>query len=61
MINVDRNPNFTEWYDIRLFGRLIDNARSYAKAMSIAKGLQKKYGLGIFACYTRKKDLHLEA
>ena len=42
MINVDKNPNFSQWFDIRLFGKLIDNARSHAKAMEIAKSLQKK-------------------
>ena len=42
MINVEKNPNFSEWYNIRLFGKLIDNAKSHAKAMEIAKSLQKK-------------------
>lgn len=42
MINVDKNPNFAEWFDIRLFGKIVDNAKSHAKAMEIAKALQKK-------------------
>ena len=57
MINVDRNQNFSEWYDIRLFGRLVDNARSFAKAMTIAKAIQKKHNLGIFACPSSKKEI----
>ena len=42
MINVDKNPNFSDWFDVRLFGKLVDNAKSHAKAMKIAKALQKK-------------------
>lgn len=57
MINVDRNQNFSEWYDIRLFGKLIDNARSFAKAMAIAKAIQKEHNLGIFACPSSKKEI----
>jgi len=61
MINVERNPNLSEWYDIRLFGKLIDNARSFAKAMSIAKAIQKEQKLAILACQTPKKEIRLEA
>ena len=41
MIKILRNPNFSNWFDIRLFGELIDNAKSQAKALQIAK---KVYG-----------------
>ena len=42
MINVDKNPNFANWFDIRLFGKLVDNATSHANAMRIARKLSKK-------------------
>jgi len=42
MIKIIRNPNFTEWLDIRLFGKLIDNAKTQAKAMEIAKQVKSE-------------------
>ena len=42
MINVHPNPNFANWYNIVLNGKIIDNARNYAKAMEIAKNLSVK-------------------
>jgi hypothetical protein len=42
MINVDKNPNFSNWFDIRLFGKIVDNAKTHAKAMKKAKQLQVK-------------------
>jgi len=50
MINVHRNENFTQWYNVVLNGKLIDNAMSYAKAMAIAKRLSKAKGVGILSC-----------
>ena len=50
MINVYKNPNFTQWWNIVLNGKLIDNAGSYAKAMVIAKRLSKKQNVGILSC-----------
>ena len=41
MIKILRNPNFSNWFDIRLFGELIDNARSQAKALQIAKQMKR--------------------
>lgn len=40
MINVDKNPNFSNWFDIRLFGKIVDNAKTHSKAMKKAKKLQ---------------------
>ena len=42
MINVYKNQNFANWYNIVLNGKIIDNARTYAKAMEIAKNLSVK-------------------
>jgi len=50
MINVHRNQNFTQWYNVVLNGKLVDNAMSYAKAMAIAKRLSKVKGVGIISC-----------
>lgn len=41
-INIYRNPNFTQWFNIVLNGKLIDNVGSYAKAMQLAKEIQKR-------------------
>tara|TARA_B100000941_G_scaffold167735_1_gene119531 strand:+ start:638 stop:835 length:198 start_codon:yes stop_codon:yes gene_type:complete len=41
MINVDKNPNFTNWFDVRLFGKIVDNAKTHAKAMEIARNIQQ--------------------
>ena len=41
MINVFRNPNFQNWFNILYNGKLVDNAKTYAKAMEIAKRLSE--------------------
>ena len=50
MINVFRNQNFANWYNIVLNGKIIDNALTYAKAMEIAKNLSVKYNAPILSC-----------
>ena len=50
MINVYKNQNFADWYNIVLNGKIIDNARNYAKAMEIAKRLSKSKNVGILSC-----------
>lgn len=40
MITIQRNPNFAKWFDIKLFGKLIDNTKSQAKALRVAKQIQ---------------------
>ena len=42
MIKVIRNPNFSEWWNILVNGKLVDNARSHAHAMVIASRHQTK-------------------
>ena len=42
MITIQKNSNFSNWFDIRLFGKLIDNARNKAQAFEIAKTIQKE-------------------
>lgn len=37
MITIKKNSNFSNWWDIRLFGDLINNARSEAKAIRLAQ------------------------
>jgi|13_taG_2_1085334.scaffolds.fasta_scaffold03853_5 hypothetical protein len=41
MINVFRNPNFQNWFNVLYNGKLVDSAKSYAQAMEIAKRLSK--------------------
>jgi hypothetical protein len=42
MIKIIRNPNFAEWLDIKVFDKLIDNAKTQAKAMKIAEQVKSK-------------------
>ena len=42
MIKIIRNPNFSEWWNILVNGKLVDNARSHAHAMAIASRHQSK-------------------
>ena len=44
MITIRRNPNFKEWFDILLSGKLVDNARTMASAMSLAESIKKNNG-----------------
>ena len=44
MITIRRNPNFTEWFDILLSGKLVDNARTMSAAMSLAESIKKNKG-----------------
>ena len=40
MIKIIQNPNFSQWFNVLLNGKLIDNARSHAEALRIAKQLK---------------------
>ena len=42
MINVYKNPNFANWFNVVFNGKLIDGAKSHAKALQIAKTLSVK-------------------
>ena len=42
MINVHPNPNFSNWFNVVFNGKLIDGAKSHAKALRIAKRLSAK-------------------
>jgi hypothetical protein len=42
MINVFRNPNFPTWFNVMFNGKLVDNAKSYAKALEIAQELSQR-------------------
>ncbi|MGI9357887.1 MAG: hypothetical protein ACR2ON_00620 [Paracoccaceae bacterium] len=42
MIRIVRNPNFTQWWNILVNGKLVDNARSHAHALHIANRLKTK-------------------
>lgn len=42
MITISRNKNFSEWLDIRLFGKLIDNTKTEAFALKIATEEKRK-------------------
>ncbi len=43
MITISRNPNFKEWLNITMFGKLVDNAKSTARALHIAHQMQIKH------------------
>ena len=40
MITIYRNPNFKEWLNITMFGKLVDNVKSSARAYHVAQRLQ---------------------
>ncbi len=40
MITISTNPNFKEWLNIRVFGKLVDNVKSRARANHVAMRLQ---------------------
>jgi hypothetical protein len=40
MIKIIRNPNFAQWWNILVDGKLVDNARTHARALHIAKKLK---------------------
>jgi hypothetical protein len=42
MITISRNPNFSEWWDIRFLGKLIDNARTQSGAIHLANKIEKQ-------------------
>ena len=41
MITIRKNPNFTEWFQVFAFGKLIDELNTKAKAMSLAKTIAR--------------------
>jgi len=43
MIQITRNPNFKEWLNITLFGKLVNNAKRRTQALRIAFDIQEKY------------------
>lgn len=47
MIKVYRNPNFTEWFNITLFGKLVDNARTHSSAVAKAEKLKREHKVTI--------------
>jgi len=57
MITIGKNINFSNWFDIRFFGKLIDNAKTEAQAMEIAEQLKKeqsKQGKKVFILNTKE-------
>ena len=43
MITISTNQNFKDWLNIRMFGKLVDNAKSRARANHIANKLSIKH------------------
>jgi hypothetical protein len=42
MITISKNPNFSQWWDIRFLGKLIDNAKTQSGAVAIANEIEKE-------------------
>ena len=40
MIKVYKNPNFSKWFNVSLFGIVVDQASTSSEALMIAKELQ---------------------
>ena len=41
MITIAKNKNFSNWFDVRVMGKLVDNAKSQVKALEIARSLRR--------------------
>lgn len=39
MITISRNPNFREWLNIKVLGKLVDNVKSRSRANHVANQL----------------------
>ena len=42
MLSVERHPNLDNWFEVRVFDRLVDQFTSAVKAVKLAKEIQKK-------------------
>ena len=42
MITIKQNKSFSNWFDLRVFGQLIDQFNSEHKALHIAKRIRRK-------------------
>jgi hypothetical protein len=42
LINIEKNENFSEWLNVRIFGKVVETEKSLALAMQKAKELQAK-------------------
>lgn len=59
MIKIIRNINFDNWIDIRVFDKLIDNARTETEAIALARTIQseqKKQGNSLAILNRLKKS-----
>jgi len=56
MINIYKNPNFQNWWNICQDGNLIDNASSKAKALAMAKKIGREKNTSV-AMFLKDKEL----
>jgi hypothetical protein len=42
IINIEKNENFSEWLNIRIFGKVVETEKSLALAMQKAQELQSQ-------------------
>ena len=42
LINIEKNENFSEWLNVRIFGKVVETEKSLALAMQKAEELQYK-------------------
>ena len=42
MINIFKNPNFPNWFNVMFNGKLVDNASTFSKALEIAQELSQR-------------------
>ncbi len=43
MVKIYRNPNFPTWFNITLYGKVVDNARTQAQALTLADKLRREH------------------
>ncbi len=54
MIIITRNENFSNWFDISFFGRILDQATSEEKALRLATKIRRKQALNTQILITQK-------
>ena len=42
MITIAKNKNFSNWFDLRVFGQLIDQFSNEQRAMQMARRIRRK-------------------
>jgi|DEB0MinimDraft_3_1074331.scaffolds.fasta_scaffold174258_2 hypothetical protein len=56
MLSVKRHPNLDNWFEVRIFGELIDQFTSAVKAIQFAEKIKKKERFDIVHIDLKRQD-----